>query len=221
MDAGIRRLSCARSVMGTLAFLFRSARVSRPSVVGTVLALAAGITALAACDAPQPQRIITSAYTTGYTWFDNTPPGSGEISHPVLHAKAGGTGTYANPITAAVGHSMATGRDVLDYPAGTRFYLPHVRRYFIVEDSCGDGRAPQNVACHNLKSAPRGATTWIDVYVGGGPGGGPGDRSKAAACAEKITDTDKPLHRLIVNPAANYPVVAGPLFQSGQCTNLY
>ncbi|MGZ4665007.1 MAG: hypothetical protein ACXV5Q_08195 [Frankiaceae bacterium] len=204
--------------MGTLAFLSRHARVRRRRVVGTLLALAAGITAVTACNPPQPQRVITSAYTTGYTWFDNTPPGSGEISHPVLHAKAGGTGTSANPITAAVGHSMATGRDVLDYPAGTRFYLPHVRRYFIVEDTCGDGRAPQNVACHNLANAPRGATTWIDVYVGGGPGD---HAAAAAACAGKITDADKPLHKVIVNPAANYPVVAGPLFQAGRCTNLY
>src|SRR5512135_1310636 len=91
--------TCARSVMSTPAFGRRHARVSRPRVVGTLLGLAAGITALTACNPPQPQRIITSAYTTGYTWFDNTPPGSGEISHPVLHAKAGGTGTYADPIT--------------------------------------------------------------------------------------------------------------------------
>ncbi len=204
--------------MTTLAYVCRAARVRRHRLIGTLLALAAGIAALAACNPAQPQRVITSAYTTGYTWFDNTPPGSGEISNPVLHAKAGGSGTYADPITAAVGHSMATGKDVLDYPAGTRFYLPHVRRYFIVEDTCGDGRAPQNVACHNLAGAPRGATTWIDLYVGGGRG----DHSDAAdACAEKITDTDKPLHEVIVNPTANYPVVAGPLFRAGQCTNLY
>jgi len=132
----------------------------------------------------------------------------------VLHDKAGGTGTYADPITVAVGHSMATGKDVLDYPAGTRFYLPYVRRYFIVEDTCGDGSTPQNVPCHNLATAQKGATTWIDLYVGGGSGD---NKSAVTACAETITA----LHQLIINPASNYPVVVGPLFQSGQCTRLY
>ena len=203
--------------MATPALPPRTRRTNRVRIVVSLVAALVGIAALAACG-PRTERVIPSAYTTGYTWFDNTPPGSGDISHPVLHARAGGTGSYADPITAAVGHTMATGKDVLDYPAGTRFYLPHVRRYFIVEDTCGDGRSPQNVGCHNLAAAPRGATTWIDLYIGGRSG----DRqSTVAACAETITDADTQLHRLLVNPRPNYPVVVGPLFQAGRCTKLY
>jgi hypothetical protein len=174
--------------------------------------------------APKPsapavgERVITAAYTTGYTWFDNTPAGSAEISHPVLHARAGGTGTYNDPITIAVGHSLATGRDVLDYPAGTRLYLPHVRRYFIVEDTCGDGGAPQNRGCHDLSTAASGASTWVDLYVGGGSGD---SETAVQDCASKVTDGDSELHRLIVKPASTYAVVPGPLFQKGRCTALY
>ena len=162
--------------------------------------------------------LIPAAYTIGYTWFDNTPAGSTVISHPVLHARAGGIGTYADPITLAVGHSLETGKDVLDYPAGTRFYLPHVRRYFIVEDTCGDGASPQDRGCHNLASAPSGATTWVDLYVGGTAGD---DRAAVQACAAKVTDSDTELHTMIKEPASIHPVVPGPLFQDGRCTALY
>jgi hypothetical protein len=165
-----------------------------------------------------PERILTNAYTTGYSWFDNTPHGSAQISHPVLHHAAGGTGTYTDPITLAVGHSRASGVDVLDFASGTRFYLPHVRRYFIVEDSCGDGPRPQDGACHRLTTAPVGAKVWVDLYVGGGAQ----DRMAAVrTCAGAVTDGDVPLHRLIIDPRPNHPVVAGPLFSNGHCTRLF
>jgi hypothetical protein len=56
--------------------------------------------------APAPIT-ITTAFTTAFTWFDNTPPGSGAICCSQVHQTAGGTGTYADPITLAVGHSNA------------------------------------------------------------------------------------------------------------------
>src|SRR6478735_2193221 len=105
---------------------------------------------------PVARTAVPDTYITAYTWYDNTPEGSPDISHPVLHRKAGGTGSYADPVTIAVGHSLATGRDVLDFPAGTRIYLPHVRRYFIVEDTCGDGPTPEAGPCHATASTHRG-----------------------------------------------------------------
>jgi hypothetical protein len=167
---------------------------------------------------PAP-RTIRTAYTTGYTFFDNTPPGSPAISHPVRHRHAAGVGTYRNPITIAVGHRIRHGRDILDYKAGTRMYLPHVRRYFIVEDTCGDGPRPQRGPCHDLDTAPRRATTWVDLWVGGKAD----DRRRAVQrCASKITDGDgHKVHTIIVRPRRGYPVVRGPLFQDGRCTKLY
>jgi chitinase len=164
-------------------------------------------------------QTIDTAFTTGYTWFDNTPRGSSQISNPVLHRQAGGTGTYADPITLAVGHSLANGKDTLDYPAGTRFYMPRVRRYFVVEDACGDGQSPQNGPCHSLKTAPKGATTWLDMYVGGA---GEDSQSAVQACADKVTaGTHAGLNTVVQNPGPNLPVVEGPLFQNGKCTDLY
>jgi hypothetical protein len=118
----------------------------------------------------------------------------------------------------AVGHSRETGTDVLDVAAGTRFYLPHVRRYFVVEDSCGDGPAPQRNGCHDRTQAPLGAALRLDLYVGGTGS----DRAVGVQrCAARVTDGDRPLHQIVVNPRRGYPVARGPLFQRGSCTRLY
>ncbi|MEU1089393.1 cysteine/serine endopeptidase inhibitor [Streptomyces sp. NPDC005892] len=159
-------------------------------------------------------KTISNAFTTGYTWFDNTPRGSAEISAPVIHDAAGGTGTWEDPITLAVGHTIEGGKDTLDYPAGTRFYMPKFRRYFIVEDACGDGGSPQNGPCHSLESAPEGATTWLDMYLGGGSGD---SDSAAHACADQLTG----LSTVIQDPAEGLPVTEGPLFADDTCTATY
>jgi hypothetical protein len=159
------------------------------------------------------ETTITTAYVTGYTWFDNSPPGAG-IYDPIIHTVAGGVGTYADPITVAVGWSTASGQPVLTYAAGTRMYLPHLRRYFIVEDRCGSQVPPESGSCYNLANAPPGATTWVDVWVGGQVG----DNSSAViACANTITD----IHTIIVNPVSTYPVVSGPIYYNGACTLVY
>jgi hypothetical protein len=154
--------------------------------------------AAAAAAKTRKDEVHFRAYVTGYSFWDNTPPGSGDISHPVLHAQAGGTGTYADPITLAVGHSFATGRDVLDYPRGTRFYIPALRRYFIVEDTCGNGARPQNGPCHTGHAGK----PWLDIYVGKGASFGHADD-----CMNAITD----VHAVIMNPAPHYPVAAGEI----------
>jgi hypothetical protein len=180
-------------------------------IVLAVLALVA-MPGLRPIDALAAPVTITTAYTTGYTWFDNSPPGA-DICCGVIHAKAGGTGTYADPITIAAG--LVSG-NVLDYPAGTRFYMPDVRRYFIVEDSCGSVGS----GCHVLTAAPPGATTWLDRWVGGTASD---SQSAVQGCANYLTDEDgaSPLHTLIENPPAGLAVVPGPLFQNGHCTAVY
>ena len=159
---------------------------------------------LASCARPQdtaPAAIGESmtAFVTGYTYYDNTPARSGTVSHPQIHRTAGGRGTHADPITLAVGHSKATGHSVLDFPAGTRFYLPHVERYFIVEDTCGDGPRPETIACHTGFEAP--ATAWVDIWVDGRGLG----RAKADACARSITG----IHEIIRNPGPDREVTLG------------
>lgn len=147
------------------------------------------------------------AYTTGYGYPDNTPAGNA-ISNPIIHSGAGGTGTYADPITLAVGHSITNGKDTLDYPAGTRFYVPNLRKYFIVEDTCGDGNQPQNGPCHTGFNGH----VWVDLWVGGTSA----TKNATLACEDTITD----LHEVIENPASTYAVVTGPVF-NGSCATQY
>jgi len=156
----------------------------------------------------------TDVFVTAYTWFDNTPPGSTVISHPVLHKEAGGQGTYADPVTIAVGHSRKTGEDVLDVPAGTRIYLPNVRRYFIVEDTCGDGPKPEEGPCHTGAGKYGDATLWMDMWIGGK--GEP--QSFVRNCARKATGVTT----AIFNPKDSYPVAAGQgIIHDGNCDTGY
>lgn len=144
-----------------------------------------------------------SIYLTGYTYWDNTPPGSAEIARPVLRQRAGGTGTWKDPITIAVGHRIEGSRQVLDYPEGTRFYLPRLRKYAIVEDVCGDGPKPQMGPCHTgHKGLP-----WLDIWLGGrnmSP-------AESDACARRITAVQV----AIIDPPKNLPVEPGEIADGG------
>ncbi|WP_100499762.1 hypothetical protein [Geodermatophilus chilensis] len=97
-----------------------------------------------------PAGSIETAFLTGYSLEDNSPPGTRSTSSG---RSAGGTGTYADPITLAVGYA---GGD--EFPRGTVFYVPLVRAYFVVEDRCG--------ACSDPTSA---ADYTVDLWVGSDP----------------------------------------------------
>ena len=155
--------------------------------------------------APMPTDEAASfqAYVTGYSYWDNTPPRTVEISHPVRHRFAGGMGTYSNPVTLAVGHRIIDGENLLDFPPGTRFYLPRLRKYAIVEDTCGDGPAPQNSPCHiGYQGVP-----WLDIYVDGVSS----DKLAVDECIKKISG----IQTVIINPPPNLSVVVGPVTEGG------
>jgi len=158
-------------------------------------------------------EIRLTAYLTSYTYWDNTPPGSADISHPVIHNKAGGSGTYNDPITLAVGHVITNGKSTIDYPAGTKFYMPYLRKYFIVEDTCGDGPTPQNGPCHNISTADKGAQVWLDMWIDGSSV----SNSSANSCANSLTAN----HLVIQNPSPNYIVVPGSVISNGVCATKY
>jgi hypothetical protein len=160
-------------------------------------------------------EVYLQAYTTSYSIWDNTPVGSTAISYPSIHQTAGGVGSYADPITIAVGHSIINNVDIPDFPAGTRFYIPNVRRYFIVEDACGDGNTPQNGPCHT--GFPTGTSVWVDMWLDGSSG----TQTAVNACASFLTDTNGVAHLIIKNPVSNYLVVQGALFKNGACTSEY
>lgn len=149
------------------------------------------------------KEVSFTGYLTGYSFWDNTPPGSAAIARPVIHRKAAGAGTYNDPITIAVGYRLVGGSAKLDYPAGTRFYIPSIRRYVIVEDICGNGPQPHLTGCHRGKSGK----PWLDVYVDGSRAGA----AAANACMRSITG----MQEFIMHPRSNYPVLAGALTESG------
>jgi resuscitation-promoting factor RpfB len=129
-----------------------------------------------------------TAFVTGYSYWDNTPPGSAQISHPVLHSRAGGSGTYGDPITVAVGYDSSGP----DFAYGTRFYLPDLDKYFIVEDICG--------ACGSSRS---GTDYTLDIWVDGSDTSSSGVRS----CMNSITGAAP----VIRNPSSGLPVDSGPV----------
>jgi hypothetical protein len=88
---------------------------------------------------------------------------------------------------------------VPDYPYGTKFYIPNVRRYFVVQDTCAE--------CH---VTPSGSSTWVDMWTGGNGTNNAG----VLACEDAVTGN----HTIIRNPDANRAVVPGALYQGTTCT---
>lgn len=160
------------------------------------------------------ERVTPSVFVTAYTWFDNTPPGSAVISNPIRHSQAGGTGSYEDPITIAVGHSRESGQSVLDFPAGTLIYLPNVRRYFVVEDTCGDGPNPELGPCHSGAEQHGNATTWIDMWIGGA-----GESPEFVMnCTAQVTG----VQTAVFDPPGDYVVASGSgVIHDGKCDSGY
>jgi hypothetical protein len=174
----------ARSVTGC------ATSVGSSAVDGTSSATSAALSKIPT--GPTKQLKI---WLTGYSYQDNTPPGSATVSAPLLHQKAGGTGTFTDPITvAAPGHNDGSG---MGFAPATRFYLPSVQRYVIVEDS---GASP----------APSGTDGHLDMWVDGEGGG----RSASDDCMNRITSTSA---EAIENPQDGLPVTPGPITKDGQC----
>jgi hypothetical protein len=69
------------------------------------------------------------AFMTLYGFVDNSPPGTG-IAHPCIHQTAGGTGTFADPVTFAT--------DVNELGWCRTIYVAYMKRYFIHEDECSE-----------------------------------------------------------------------------------
>src|SRR4030066_1169513 len=66
-------------------------------------------------------------FVTYFGWPDNCPAATA-IAYPVIHSGAGGVGTFNDPVTFAA----KRGR----WPAGTKMYVPYIRKYIVLEDMC-------------------------------------------------------------------------------------
>ncbi len=167
----------------------------------------------------------TSAWLTMYGFPDNTPPSAdiaaghrgGNITFPNntvgqgIHTEAGGTGTYADPIT------FATSNTELWF--GTEIYIPRFHKYFIGEDSCTEcgqdmrGAAPNNPD-GTIGPGPDAGPGFIhfDLWVGGQDA----DWPDVILCEDALTlsnpDGSPLADPIILNPGPNETVDTTPIF---------
>jgi hypothetical protein len=154
--------------------------------------LVAALTLVASAGgAPSSPQVASARNVTMETTFygarDNCPPG-GAIAYPLLHPVAGGTGTFADPITFA-GSKKAL-------PKHTRVYVVELQKYFIMEDDCGEC---DDDWTHKQKYH-------IDLWIGSDKlGEGP----PLIACENALTSP----HRVVtVDPPDHLPVNSTPLY---------
>lgn len=171
-------------------FTPKAPRALAASLLLSLAAAALPLGALADTKAAANAEQRVDAWITGYTFWDNTPPGSAAIARPVIHDEAGGIGTWEDPITIAVGRGHAGWH----YAPGTRIYLEDLEKYAVVEDLCG--------AC----GSGRAGRPHLDLYIGGQNT----SARTANACAMKITAVQS----IVVNPAPGYDVAPGEVAET-------
>jgi len=135
---------------------------------------------------------VVSSYVTFYGFDDNDDGdaahlGSDIISHATINESANeDLGTYERPGTLAT--------DINFVPAGTMVYVPALKRYYVMEDTC---RECSKDWLHNRPH--------VDLYVSGtGP--------ELAACEDRLTMEST---EIIINPPADLPVNSGSACQGG------
>jgi len=133
------------------------------------------------------QSKTVSSLVTFYGSRDNCPPGA-DISYPTIHKEAGGTGTFADPVTFAAAKSCFT--------VGGKVYVPRLKKYFIFEDDCAECDT-------DCKKGKLHIDCWMGPQI---PPTGP----NLIACENQLTGDST--EQVIVNPASNLAVDVTPLF---------
>jgi hypothetical protein len=130
---------------------------------------------------------------TLYGWPDNSPPGNA-IAYPTIHQRAGGTGTYADPITFATDRS--------EEAPGTIIYVPAFLKYAVMEDGCG--------SCSNdwASSMKYHFDLWLNSDASS-------DASKVVACEGHWTQNQTTVE---INPPPDRIVDPTPLYDTSTNT---
>lgn len=149
---------------------------------------------------PAQQGSTVSIYITYYGWNDNDPPGT-DIAYPKsdypasVHSSAGGSGTFTDPVTFASDPNL--------YPVGTKLYIPYIKKYVIMEDSCAS-------CIKDYKDGKK----HIDIWAGGNGN----NEDKLLACEEYWTRDSMTIE---IGAQNGMEVNTTPIFNSGNamCLN--
>jgi 3D (Asp-Asp-Asp) domain-containing protein len=145
-----------------------------------------------AVDASADAGTTQAMEATFYGWDDNSPPGNAiaypkSAGYPTVHDAAGGTGTYADPITFAT--------DPTELPPGTILYAPFIQKYLVMEDVCGQ--------CETDWASGQ----WhIDIWMNSN---GTEQASSLFACEDTWTQSTTPI---LMSPSPTLTVDTTPLF---------
>jgi hypothetical protein len=156
--------------------------------------------------APASAAATQQTFLTFYGWWDNTPPG-GDIAYPQIHNTAGGKGSFDDPITFAT--------STAELKAGTKVWVPRVRKYFIMEDGCDE--CSDDWSGEGPNGGP--GLRHIDLWLGGKGG----DAMDAIDCEDALThynpDSTPVLEPVVVDPPNNEPYDSTPIFNTstGAC----
>lgn len=183
--------SAAPSAISVWASTSASASASASGAPSTSAVASSAAPPVAKPAAPGPAGKTWMTTVTFYAAPDNDPPGSRTISHPARHSQAGGTGTFADPITMA--------SDPREIAVGTVIYYPALRKYFVMEDTCSTC-----IAEWDSSEKPH-----IDLWTGTATDDGILD------CQHSLTPGGPVAVEL--SPPAGRPVDATPLYSNGRC----
>ncbi|MFI5779004.1 hypothetical protein [Nocardia sp. NPDC051570] len=163
------------------------------SAASATFGLLIGLPFAAAHAAPQ----TTTAYITSYGYNDNDDGnghyGTAVIAYPQIHQQATeDLGTFDHPSTFAT--------DQHEFAPGTKIYVAHLRKYFIMEDGCVECTADWSKHKYH-----------VDLWMG------PASTQPEPAlddCEASITDN----FAIIADPDPSLPVDTNPMFSDGKCT---
>ena len=182
------------------------------SLAGVVLARPASSKAVSPQYVPSGngQQKNVTVWLTWYGFNDNSGQtenqhGSADIAYPKNagyptphnHATEG-KGTYNDPVTFATPN-----KDLKVFPIGSLIYVPLVKKYFVMEDQCGDND-PQG--CQH-------GANHVDLWMG----------PASASNATKLDDcegnaTPNNTVQVVINPSASLPVDTNTMFKKNKCT---
>jgi len=164
-----------------------------------------GIPSTAGAGTSRASTGTVQAFMTLYGYADNSPPGT-DIAHPCgSRTGAGGTGSYADPVTFAT--------DVKELPWCEIIYVPYMERYFIHEDECSE--------CD--RGWKRAHLYRFDMWAGGDPASVHKPEKKALLSCERtwtransVRDKNNPT--ITLDPPSDLPVTTAPIFSPpGTC----